>query len=238
MTIQTKAMTIVEMDEAGKGLALLATLSAIDSDDDTYQAGAFSWKAGGSQWAPMIVAHNRGKMPFGKARVYEDGDRALAELNLNLATQVGRDWHETLKFDLATGEPVQEWSYGYEVMDWDFRYIDRTRKVRVIKQTDVHEVSPVIRGAGAGTRTISIKSAELKDAHFAPLIASLGELATALGEDPSQLSATGLKQLTEIHGSLGKGLEAAAAAIGADATKVDTLLAGYLRHQSRRHLAA
>jgi hypothetical protein len=55
-------------------------------------------------------------------------------------------------------------------------------RVREIKQTDVHEVSAVVRGAGVGTRTLSMKSAELKEQHFAPLIASLGELAEALPE--------------------------------------------------------
>ncbi len=149
---------------------------------------------------------------------------------------MGRDWYEALKFDLATGEPVQEWSYGYEVMDADFRYSGRT-KVRVIEQTDVHEVSPVIRGAGAGTRTLAIKSAELKQAHFTPLIASLDELALALGEDVSHLSATGLKQLHEIYTALGKGLASADTGAGEKEPRlVDAVPGDMLRLQSRRNL--
>jgi HK97 family phage prohead protease len=203
--MQVKGLTIETMDEAGTGLARIATLSAVDSDGDTYQRGAF-----GEQWAPILVAHNRRMVPVGKARIYEDGDAAMAELHVNLETQAGRDWHAALKFDLAKGEPVQEWSYGYDVVDADFQ-IRRDGRVRVLKKLNVAEVSTVVQGAGEGTRTIAIKSAELKDKHFAPLIAGLGELASALPADATAISATGLKQLGEIHAAIGATLKAAEA---------------------------
>lgn len=202
-----KALTIEKMDGSGTGLARIAQLSAVDSDGDTYAKGAFSWKPKGEQWAPMLPAHDRRAMPLGKVRVYEDGDFAFAELALNLQTQAGRDWHETLKFDLATGNPVQQWSYGYEIVDGDYQ-VRGDARVQVIKRVDVHEVSPVVRGAGVGTATLSIKSAELKAAHFAPLIGALGELAAALPVDPAALSATGAKQLAEIHAAMGAVLAA------------------------------
>lgn len=209
--MQTKSITIVEMDEAGKGLARLAQLSAIDNDGDTYAPAAFSWPTAGHQWASMIPAHDRRKMPFGKARIFEDDDWAFAELNLNLDTQVGRDWHSTLKFDLDRGDPVQEWSYGYEVLDADHAQRGRDWR-RKLKRVKVDEVSPVLRGAGIGTRTLSMKGAALKSAHFAPLIASLGELADALPDDPAVLSATGLKQLREIEAAIGAVLSGTKAA--------------------------
>jgi hypothetical protein len=200
--MQTKMMTVTEMGDTGKGLAILARLSEIDHDGDTYERGAFSWK--GDQWCPLIHHHDRYQMPFGKARVYEEGDTAFAELYLNLETRAGADWHKALLFDLATGKAVQEYSYGFEVMDADYN-ITADRRTRVLKQLDVHEVSTVIRGAGRGTGTLSMK--QLKDAGFAPLIAGLGELAEALGGDPASLSATGRKQLEQIHTTLGKALQ-------------------------------
>jgi hypothetical protein len=145
--------------------------------------GAFSWKEGGGQWVQILPAHDRRAMPLGKAWIYEEGDWALAQLHLNLDTQAGKDWHSTLKFDLAKGSPVQEWSYGYQVLDADFQ-VRGDQRVQVLKRLDVDEISPVIRGAGNGTGTISIKSAELKEAHYAPLIAALGELAESLPADP------------------------------------------------------
>ncbi len=203
--MHTKMMTVTEMGEAGKGLAILARLSEVDHDEDTYAPGAFSWK-GGEQWCPLIHHHDRYQMPFGKARVYEDGDIAYAELHLNLETQAGKDWHKALLFDLSTGKSVQEYSYGFGVVEADYQVRGESR-VRVLKRVDVHEVSTVIRGAGRGTGTLSMKS--LKEAGFAPLIAGLGELTEALGGDPASLSATGRKQIEAIHAALGKALSSA-----------------------------
>lgn len=206
--MQTKNITVQEMDDAGKGLALLANLSAVDHDGDTYLPGAFSWKAGDGQWAPLLTAHDRWGMPFGKARVFEEGDAAYAELHLNLDTQAGNDWHAALKFDLATGKSVQEWSYGYDVLDADYQVRSDSR-VRVLKQLDVHEVSTVVRGAGAGTRTLAMKgakNAELKEARFGELLTELGGIAQLVAADPDVLSATGRKQLQDIHASLGEAL--------------------------------
>jgi hypothetical protein len=232
-------LTIEDMTDAGKGLARIATLSAVDSDGDTYSPGAFAWKEGGVQWAPILAGHDRKSMPLGKAKVYEEGDAAMAELHLNLDTQAGKDWHSALKFDLATGRPVQEWSYGYEVKNFGHKMMGGSR-VRDIKQTDVHEVSAVVRGAGAGTSTLAMKSAELKAQHFAPLIASLGELAESLPEDLSSLSATGFKQLEEIEAAIGKALAASRRADNDQDEKerlaVDTAIAGFLMQSARPHL--
>lgn len=200
--LQTKSMAIVSMDDAGKGLAELATLSAIDNDGDTYEAGAFSWKEGGHQWAMMMPAHNRRAIPFGKARVYEDGDKAFAELNLNLQTTAGQEWHQALLFDFKVGKPVQEWSFGYQA-EYTYR-VSSSGRIRVLTKVDVDEVSPVLRGAGKGTRTISIKGAKLRDDHFERLIADLSEMAGAVDADPNSVSASGLKQLREIHDAIGR----------------------------------
>lgn len=233
--MQTKALTIEEMDEAGTGLARIAQLSAIDSDGDTYAPGAFSWKAGGGQWVQILPAHNRRAMPLGKAWIYEEGDWALARLHLNLDTQAGKDWHATLKFDLAKGDPVQEWSYGYDIVDADFQ-MRGDQRAQVLKRLDVDEISPVIRGAGVGTGTLSIKSAALKEERFATLIGGLGELASALPADASAISATGLKQLEEIESAIGSVLRPLREAAAKDRLASDTAVAGFLLHQARPHL--
>lgn len=232
--MKIKALQIEKMDEAGTGLARIAQLSAVDSDGDTYAPGAFGWAAGGGQWVQILPAHDRRAMPLGKAWVYEEGDFALAQLHLNLDTQAGRDWHATLKFDLAKGEPVQEWSYGYDVLDAE-RVTRGGERVTVLKQLRVDEISPVIRGAGVGTGTLAIKSAALKDAAFAPLIAGLGELAAALPEDAGALSATGVKQLEEIEAAIGAALAPLRDAAAKERQAHENALAGYLAHLSARH---
>src|SRR3546814_16207880 len=85
----------------------------------------------------------------------------------------------------------------------DYR-VSGNKRVRVLKKLDVDELSPVLRGAGIGTRTIAIKSAKLREEHFASLITGLGEMATAIDDDPAAVSATGLKQLREIHDAIGR----------------------------------
>lgn len=230
----TKSMTIETMDEAGTGLARIAQLAAVDSDGDTYAAGAFGWKEGGGQWLSMIPAHDRRAMPFGKAFLHEKDGWAVADLNLNLETQAGRDWHATLKFDLAKGRPVQEWSYGYSVLDFALEQRDG-KSVRVLKRLDCDEISPVLRGAGVGTGTLSIKSAQLKDSAFAPLISQLSELAASVGDDPAFLSATGRKQLSDIRVAIGQVLDRES--VDADQLAIaDAAFGSFMKHQVRHHL--
>lgn len=234
--MKTKGLTIEKMDEAGTGLARIAQLSAVDSDGDTYAPGAFSWAPGGGQWVQILPAHDRRAMPLGKAWIYEEGDYAMAQLSLNLDTQAGRDWHATLKFDLAKGQPVQEWSYGYQVLDAQFEQ-RAGDTVQVLKKLDVDEISPVIRGAGVGTATLSIKSAALKEDAFAPLIASLGELSQVIAaKGVGALSATGIKQLGEIEAAIGKALAPIREAQMAESGAQDAAIAAYLRMQAGRYL--
>lgn len=208
MKTETKSLLVEKMDDAGRGLARLATLSAVDSDGDTYAGGAFGWKEGGEQWVPLLPAHDRSAMPFGKARVYEDNGVALAELHLNLATSAGKDWQSALKFDLATGRPAQEWSYGFAPIDAAFEQRGDDR-VRILRKLDVHEVSPVVRGAGAGTGTLSIKSrgsfAEQIDAVVAEIddiVERAGGIATLRSTQGRDMSKARVDQLAALKARL------------------------------------
>ena len=228
-----KSLSITDMDERGKGLALIARLAEVDSDGDTYERGAFSWKEGGDQWAMMVPAHNRRATPFGKARIYEENDIAYAEMFLNLNTTTGKDWHQALLFDMATGKPVQEWSFGYEA-EYTYRVTAGSR-VRVLSKVDVDELSPVLRGAGNRTGTISIKGAKLRPEHLAGLITNLGELASAIDMDPAAVSAAGRKQLREINEAIERVLASDGAAAdpckAAESVATDTALAHHLQYQ-------
>ncbi|RVG68502.1 hypothetical protein CN138_14725 [Sinorhizobium meliloti] len=189
MKTETKSLTVEKMDEKGHGLAKIATLSAVDHDGDTYLPGAFAWKQGG-QWVPILPAHDRKAVPFGKARVYEDGDAAYAELHLNLDTEAGREWHSALKFDLAKGAAVQEWSYGFGVLD-QARETRNGEPLRVLKRLDVHEVSTVVRGAGVGTGTLAMKSRGSFSDQIDAVIAEIDDIVERTG---------GVKALREAQG--------------------------------------
>ena len=230
--MQTKTLTVEKMDAAGTGLARIAQLSEIDKDGDTYAPGAFAWGEGGGQWCQILPAHNKQAMPLGKAWVYEKDGWALADFTLNLETQAGSEWHKTLKFDLDKGKPVQEWSYGFDTLDADFEQRDGDR-VRVLKRLDVHEISPVLVGAGVGTGTLAIKGAALKTDAFAALVGELGAIEAALADDPARLSASGLKQLADIHDAIGGVLKKAATE---ETVPDDTALALYLKMLARKHM--
>lgn len=204
MKTETKSILVEKMDDAGLGLARLVDMNAIDHDGDTYTPGAFSWKEGGEQWVPLLPAHQRTAMSFGKARVYEEGSVAFAELHLNLDTVAGKEWHSTLKFDLATGRPAQEWSYGFDVIDAAHEQRG-TEKVRNLKRLDVHEVSPVIRGAGIGTATLAMKSrgafADQLDAvieEIDDVIERAGGIAALRISEGREMSKARLDRLTEL----------------------------------------
>ncbi|MBB5987423.1 HK97 family phage prohead protease [Sphingobium lignivorans] len=231
--MQTKALTIKDMDKTGRGLAVIAQLSAIDSDDDTYAPGAFAWKEGGHQWASILPAHDRKHVSLGKVRVYEDGDFAMAEMMFNLDIAAAKDWHSAIMFDLEHGRPVQEYSYGYDALR--HRKVQRGSKVvRELRQLDVQEVSPVLRGAGTGTRTLTMKNAGLKEERFIQLMQDLDDVGAFIHANPAALSATGLKQLADIHTALGKALTSPDATD--DDNAADLALGDYMRITSRTHL--
>ncbi|WP_048648958.1 HK97 family phage prohead protease [Nitratireductor soli] len=181
MDTELKSLTIKEMDDQGLGLAKIATLTAIDHDGDTYQAGAFAWKEGGHQWVPILPSHDRCAMPLGKARVYEADDAAYAEIHLNMKSEAGREWHAALKFDLEKGNAVQEWSYGFGIIDRSHEVIEG-QEVRRLKRLDVHEVSPVVRGAGIGTGTLALKSHRSFADQIAATIAAIEDIVKRAGD--------------------------------------------------------
>lgn len=144
--------TKVEKD--GTGQAIFATLNVVDKDGDVTLPGAF-----GSQETHLVGAHQGQNPAVGKSAISEKGDRAVADIRFNLEISAARDWHSALKFDLdpKNGTPQYEWSYGFNVVDFETGVFEG-RDVRFLKKLDVIEVSPVLRGAGEGTRTLSLKS--------------------------------------------------------------------------------
>ncbi len=142
----------IKLDAEGVGSAKIATLSAVDHDGDTYAKGAFGKQKimilPGHVWSP--------NPPLGKGETFEEGDHAFARFKLNLETVAGKEWHSALKFDMADGNPLTEWSYGFKVLE----SVDEVREgksIRVLQHLEVFEVSPVIKGAGVDTGTVSVK---------------------------------------------------------------------------------
>lgn len=156
----TKSLTRVEVKDADKGeiVAVFATLGVIDSDGDVTVKGAFENEA------PVVISaygHTswQGVKPVGKGVIREVGTEAVLEGQFFLDTVEGRDTFTVVKELGALG--LQEWSYGYDPVKFSFGEHEGQR-VRFLEELKVHEVSPVLKGAGLGTRVLAAKSAGLK----------------------------------------------------------------------------
>lgn len=156
MEFKTNTGELKELSEKGDGVAIIATLNVIDADMDVTLPGAF-----GEQVVQMIPAHDWKKTPIGKATISEAGDEVIAKFKLNLKNSLGKDWYESLKFDVDNPPSKQQFSYGFSIPkegseDGKFEEQD----VRFLKRLKVHEISPVLVGSGIGTGTSILKDKE------------------------------------------------------------------------------
>ena len=236
-----KALRNVEVKDAAKGLvsAVFATLDVVDKDGDVTVKGAFE---NGAKVAISNFGHKiwEGAPPVGKGVIREVGNEAVFEGQFFMNTTHGRDAFETVKALAEDDGPGTEWSYGFDVQDSEpaqkgSSYGDKHR--RTLKRMKVHEVSPVLIGAGVGTRVTGIKEhktfteqlnevvASVKAARerAADVMAKRAEKGKGLGEESASLLkavddelaelAAVLKQLNEPE--VDSDLEAANAALRA-----------------------
>lgn len=145
----------VEVKDADKGLvtAVFCTFDVIDHDGDVIAPDAI---ADGTAVRISAYGHKswEGAMPVGKGVIRVTSTEAILEGQFFLGTTAGKDTFELVK---QMGD-LQEWSWGFDVLDAEPATVDG-RNVRRIKRTEVHEVSPVLLGAGLYTRTLATKSA-------------------------------------------------------------------------------
>lgn len=167
--MDAKSLTRVEIKDADKGevVAVFATLDVIDSDRDVTVKGAFE------TGAPVRISaygHKswEGLLPVGKGTIREIGQEAVMEGRFFLDTVAGRDTFTVVK---ELGD-LQEWSYGYDVEDSEPGEVNG-QNVRILKKLKVHEVSPVLLGAGVGTRTVSAKSFPKFEQHEEAVLAAV-----------------------------------------------------------------
>lgn len=152
--MDTKSLR-VEIKDADKGSvkAVFATFNKIDSHGDVTLPGAFE---DGAEMPISAYGHAswEGALPVGMGSIRQTQKEAIFEGEFFMDTPQG----------LATFKTVQrlgklgQWSYGYDAEEYSFGDHDG-QHVRFLAKQKVHEVSPVLLGAGVGTRTLSAKSA-------------------------------------------------------------------------------
>lgn len=219
-TTTVKGLKEVKADE-GFVAAIFSTFNAVDLDGDVTLPGAFGKQdVRIAQWG-----HNWGDLPIGKGTIREQGTDAIVDSNFFLDTDHGRNAFGTVK---GLGD-LQEWSYGFDVLKSSFGEFEG-QPVRFLERLKVHEVSPVMLGAGIGTRTLEAKGfdptqglpflshAEVAGASLADVKAFLdraSSLADVRAKEGRTFSSANLEKLTTLAATMRESLAA-----------LETLLAG------------
>lgn len=163
-TTRTKGLTktttsgSVKAIGSGEVEVAFAQLNVVDHDGDYTIPGAFQ---PGQKVKMCQTGHAHGLLPAGAGEIVgeergSDGTMwAVAKLKFFLNTAAGKEHYETIKA-LAEAGHAQEWSYGYDVLDAAPVQVDG-KHANALKALSVYEISPVLRGAGIGTHTRSIK---------------------------------------------------------------------------------
>lgn len=135
----------------GEVEAVFSQFNVIDHDGDVTLPGAFTDGApvrisayGHSSWG--------GELPVGKGRIKTTSTDARLVGRFFMNTLGGRETFETIR---EMGD-LGEWSYGFKVLESEPGQFDG-EAVRFLKRLEVHEISPVMLGAGIDTRTVVAK---------------------------------------------------------------------------------
>ena len=162
--LKLDAAAVKKLDE-GVLTCCFATMGVVDKDGDVALPGFY-----GQQDIVMLPAHDWSHVPLGKGTTREEGDMACADIQMNLEIQAAKDWLSAIKFDLKNGKPLQEYSYGFRILEGGSKRGDYNgQQVRYLTPREdgtpgskIWEVSPVLVGAGERTRTLAAKAAGLK----------------------------------------------------------------------------
>lgn len=172
-----KSLTDFELKGAeGVFRATIATFNTVDLDGDVTFPGAFPV---GKQI--IVGGYNHSSMPpinalpTGKAVVGADEQRAWIDGQFFIDTPHGKSMYDTVKNLGATAE----WSYFYlqpkTAPRADYAKLF-PKAVRGLTSVDPIEASAVVKGAGIGTRTDFIKSAEFAEDKALALFEELSDL--------------------------------------------------------------
>ena len=153
--METKSGTwaVKDLDEEkGTVECVFSTFNVKDHDGDVTLPGAFTE---GQAVAISAYGHRiwDGAPPMGKGHISSNSKEAVFKGQFFMDID---DAVKTFRAVKGMGE-MQQWSYGFEVVDAEMGEKDGER-VKFLKTLDVYEVSPVLRGAGIGTRTTSAKN--------------------------------------------------------------------------------
>jgi hypothetical protein len=167
---------------------VFASVGIVDEADDLIEPGAVH-----GQVARVQPAHNWQAASIGVAKIREEDDEAKASVLFNPNMKTAREWFLSIKGNLEAGLP-QGWDMGFTPIEADYE-LRSGRRVRVLRQIEVHEISPVLVARGV-QRTLCVncgaKAAQAQQAIVEPAKAhacscsgksnGAGDLAAVLAE--------------------------------------------------------
>lgn len=202
-----KGLEAFEIKDAEQGLveAVIATLDVVDRDGDVITADAIK---SGAKVKMSGYGHDAvwGATPVGKGTIRIDGNKAIFSGKVFLATARGQEIFNVLK-EMGSD---QEWSFGFRVKGSEVPDESWQKKGarRVLTKVDAFEVSPVMIGAGVGTRTVGVKeAAEETPVTVPPVVVTPPVVTPASDADAAAADAKRVKEEAET-----KAVAAAAAA--------------------------
>ncbi len=188
-----KSITSFEIKDADQGTvrAVIATLGVVDRDGDIIRKGAIP---DGARVAVSAYGHDAvwGNRPVGKGTLSTEGNKVLFDGRIFLNTTDGRDTFEVLKEMGAD----QEWSFGFRIMGEEVPADDEKKSGawRILTKLDAFEVSPVLVGAGIGTRTLAVKQSDGDPGEPVVVPAPVVETVEAVAETPIDPAPTEAEQ--------------------------------------------
>ena len=152
-----------------------------DSYNDLVQRGAFkeTLAAGGRNKSgiPMLYQHRSDKLLGVWTSLQEDTKGLMAQGQLALDTQLGKEVYAIMKLGIKTGTFSFGMSIGYDSLDEDFHTPKgQNRKVRTIKKAELWEVSIVTFPAKLGTDVLNVKAIDVKQIEEAKTERELEEI--------------------------------------------------------------
>jgi hypothetical protein len=144
------APMILKGAKEGEFTAVIATMGVVDHDGDITRPGAFK---NGQETLIESWNHNYSALPVGKGVIHEQGNKAIITGTFFLDTVSGMEHYKVVK-NLG---PLQEWSYSFSIEKSSRGNVDG-EPVQYLEKLDVLGISPVQKGAGISTGTISIKN--------------------------------------------------------------------------------
>ena len=155
--MNTKNFTGFQVKDAAKGefRAVFSTFNVVDSDGDVTLPGAFE---DGTEVRISAYGHASwgGVLPVGKGVIHSDEKEAWVDGQFFMDVPEARSTFLVVK----NMGGLQEWSYSVEPTKNSFGEFGDRRVQFLEKLKGPHEVSPVLAGAGVGTRTLMMKNAK------------------------------------------------------------------------------